>query len=69
MINVDAPDPKKLYNPVSVGVVNSLAFSSFLRDVDAPAASTIHVGPPDFVRKPGSMLTSLPLAVWKSYLR
>jgi putative endopeptidase len=73
MTNVERRDPKKLYNPMSLAAVDSLApnlsFSTFLRDVHAPAPSIIRVGQPSYVAKLNAMLTSVPLAEWKSYLR
>ncbi|MEP7067446.1 MAG: M13 family metallopeptidase, partial [Gemmatimonadota bacterium] len=73
LTTVERRDPKKLYNPMSLAQIDSfaphLAFSTFLRDVHAPASSTIRVGNPAFVRTLDSMLTSVPLDAWKAYLR
>jgi putative endopeptidase len=72
MTRVETRDPKKLYNPMSLARVDSvapnLAFSSFLRDVHAPTTSIIRVGQPEFLRTLNSMLTTVPLADWKAYL-
>jgi putative endopeptidase len=47
----------------------NLAFSTFLRDVHAPTTSIIRVGQPAFLRTLDTMLTTVPLADWKAYLR
>jgi putative endopeptidase len=71
--NVERRDPKKLYNPMSVAAVDSLApnlaFSSMLRDMHAPTTSIVRVGEPAFVQALNGMLTSVPLGEWKAYLR
>ncbi|MBK5188286.1 MAG: M13 family metallopeptidase [Gemmatimonadaceae bacterium] len=73
MTNVERRDPKKLYNPMSLAQVDSLAphlaFSTFLRSVHAPTTSMIRVGQPAFLRTLDTMLTTVPLADWKAYLR
>jgi putative endopeptidase len=73
LTNVERRDPQKLYHPMNVAQVDSLApalgFSSFLRAVDVPPATIVRVGEPEFVRTLGSMLTTVPLADWKAYLR
>jgi putative endopeptidase len=71
--NVERRDPKRLYNPMSLAALDSLApnlaFSSILRDDHAPTTSIVRVGEPSYVKNLNSMLTSVPLAEWKSYLR
>jgi putative endopeptidase len=73
LTRVERRDPKKLYNPMSLAQVDSLAphleFSTILRDVHAPATSIIRVGHPEFLRTLDSMLASVPLTDWKAYLR
>jgi putative endopeptidase len=73
MTRVERRDPKKLYNPMSLARVDSLApnlaFSAFLRDVHAPTTPIIRVGQPEFLRTLNAMLTSVPLTDWKAYLR
>ena len=71
--NVERRDPKKLYNPMSLAAVDSLApnlaFSNILRDDHALTTSIVRVGEPSYVKHLNAMLTSVPLAEWKSYLR
>jgi len=73
LTSVERRDPKRLYNPMSLAEVDSLAphldFSTILRDVHAPASSIIRVGHPEFLRTLDSMLTAVPLDDWKAYLR
>jgi putative endopeptidase len=73
MTNVERRDPKKLYNPMSLGAVDSLApnlaFSTILRDAQAPTTSVIRVGQPSYVKNLSAMLTTVPLPDWKAYLR
>ncbi len=70
---VERRDPRKLYNPMSLAQVDSLAphlaFTTFLRNVHAPTTSIVRVGNPAFVRALDGMLTSVPLQNWKAYLR
>jgi putative endopeptidase len=73
MTRVQERDPQALYHPMRVADVDTLApalaFSSFLRDVHAPAVSVIRVGQPEFLRTLDTMLRTVPLADWKAYLR
>ena len=73
MTNVERRDPKKLYNPMSLAAVDSLApnlaFSTFLRDVHAPTNTVIRVGQPAFVQSLNTMLARVAMADWKAYLR
>ena len=73
LTNTERRDPQKLYHPMTLAEVDSIApaldFSGFLRAVNAPPVQIIRVGEPEFITTLNSMLTSVPLADWKAYLR
>jgi len=73
LTNTERRDPKKLYHPMTVAEVDSIApalyFSEFLRAVRAPPVKVIRVGEPEFLATVNSMLKSVPLSDWKAYLR
>src|SRR5256886_11580975 len=44
-------------------------WATFLRDAGAPRTDAINVGQPRFFRAVDSLLTAVPLADWRAYLR
>jgi putative endopeptidase len=71
--HVDIRDPDKTYHPMSLETfartTPSLAWVAYFRDQRVPAGVPINVWQPDFFKAANSMLASVPLSTWKTYLR
>jgi putative endopeptidase len=66
-------DPKNRDHKMKVSEFASLAANfdlrRYLASTGAPAFDEVNVVPPDFFQKTNGVITSVPLAAWKSYLR
>jgi putative endopeptidase len=73
LTRVERRDPNANYHKLSLAAADSLtpnlAWPTFLRDAGAPATDAINIGQPRFFRALDSLLTAVPLADWRAYLR
>ena len=73
LTRVERRDPNANYHKLSLAAADSLtpslAWPTFLRDAGAPATDAINIGQPRFFRAVDSLLTAVPLADWRAYLR
>ena len=73
MTNVERRDPEKIYHKMSVADAQALAphlsWDAYFRAVGSPKLMEINIGQPDFFRALDGLLTSVPLADWKTYYR
>lgn len=73
MTRVQRRDPNAVYHKLGVASVDSLtptwSWTRYLTLVHAPSVREIDVEQPDFFRAVDSLLKSVPLADWQSYLR
>jgi putative endopeptidase len=73
MTNVERRDPEKVYHKMSVADAQTLtprlSWSAYFQAVGSPKLTEINIGQPDFFRALDGMLTSVPLADWKTYYR
>src|SRR5438445_1052652 len=73
LTRVERRDPNANYHKLSLAAADSLtpnlAWPAFLRDAGAPATDAINIGQPRFFRAVDSLLTAVPLADWRAYLR
>ena len=70
---VSLRDPKNYYTMMTVADAQKLTpsfdWGKYAKEVGAPAFTNINIGQPDFLREAGKMLTEVPVADWKTYLR
>ena len=70
---VSLRDPKNYYTMMTVADAQKLTpsfdWDKYAKEVGAPAFTNINIGQPDFLREAGKMLTEVPVADWKTYLR
>ena len=73
LTRVERRDPNANYHKLPLAAADSLtphlAWTAFLRDAGAPETGAINVGQPRFFRAADSLLTVVPLADWRAYLR
>ncbi|HEX4628401.1 MAG TPA: M13 family metallopeptidase, partial [Gemmatimonadales bacterium] len=73
LTRVERRDPNANYHKLSLAAADSLtphlAWAAFLKDAGAPAANAIDIGQPRFFHAADSLLTAVPLADWRAYLR
>jgi putative endopeptidase len=66
-------DPKATYHPMSVADANALTpgidWPTFIREVGAPAVTSLNVSQPDYFKALSVELNQRPLDDWKAYLR
>jgi predicted metalloendopeptidase len=69
----DLRDPLKTYHPMPVSGLTAIApavdWVSYFSSFGAPAFTSLNVEVPDYVQGVNAQLTSVPLPVWKAYLR
>jgi putative endopeptidase len=70
---VERRDPNANYHKLSLATVDSLTphfeWAAFLKEVGAPATNALNIGQPRFFKAVDSLLTAVPLADWRAYLR
>jgi putative endopeptidase len=73
MTNVERRDPEKIYHKMSVADAQALAphlsWDAYFQAVGSPKLMEINIGQPDFFKALDGLLTSVPLADWKTYFR
>ncbi len=73
MTNVERRDPKAVYHKMSVGDLKSLApafdWGVYLSGVGLSTLADLNVAQPQFFKRTGALLDSIPLADWKTYFR
>ena len=73
MTRVAQRDPNAVYHKMSLAEFQRLTphwnWTTYLKELHAPVVSTVNVRQPGFYTALDSMLVSVPLADWKSYLR
>jgi predicted metalloendopeptidase len=73
MNNVDRRDPVKVYHKMSIADAQALTphlpWSAYFKAVGGPSLAEINIGQPDFFKALEGMLTSVPVADWKTYYR
>jgi putative endopeptidase len=73
LTRVQRRDPNANYHKMSIAAADSITprieWSAFLQATGAPATTEINVGQPGFFRSFDSLLTIVPVADWRAYLR
>lgn len=73
MNNVDRRDPVKVYHKMSIADAQALTphlpWSAYFKAVGGPSLTEMNIGQPDFFKALDGMLTSVPVADWKTYYR
>jgi putative endopeptidase len=73
MDKVERRDPVKVYHKMSIADAQALtphlSWSTYFKAVGGPSLAEINIGQPDFFKALDGMLTSVPLADWKTYYR
>ena len=73
LTRVERRDPNANYHKMSLAAADSvtphIAWAAFLRDAGAPQTDAINLGQPRFFTAADSLLTAVPLADWRAYLR
>jgi predicted metalloendopeptidase len=73
MTNVERRDPEKIYHKMSVADAQALAphlsWDAYFQAVGSPKLMEINIGQPGFFKALDGLLTSVPLADWKTYYR
>jgi putative endopeptidase len=71
--NVENQDPQKTYNKLTIDELNKLApeinWNSYFKQVGYPGLSEINLNQPGFIKELGSMLKTVPVDDWKTFLR
>jgi len=71
--SVDLRDPQKRYNKKSMAELSQMTpnfmWANYTAARGVPAVSEINIGQPDFFAEVNKMMTDVPLADWKTYLR
>ncbi|HXU68529.1 MAG TPA: M13 family metallopeptidase [Polyangia bacterium] len=73
MSKVDQRDPNKVYHRLELAGIEKVApkwnWKSYLKEMGIPEVTQINVTAPDFFANLNKMLTSVPIADWKAYLK
>jgi putative endopeptidase len=73
MSKVDRRDPKKIYHRMDLAGVKQAAptfpWDVYVKEVGATGTGVVNLAQPDYVKVMGEMLTSVPMADWKAYLK
>jgi putative endopeptidase len=73
MTNVELRDPQKIYHLLNIDGLKSIApdvsWDGYLTAAGFPSITAINVAQPEFVKKLDSMVTSVKMADWRTYLR
>ena len=73
LTRVQRRDPNANYHKMSIAAADSITphieWAAFLQAAGAPATTEINVGQPGFFRSFDSLLTTVPVADWRAYLR
>ncbi len=73
LTRVERRDPNANYHKMTLPAADSLtphlAWAAFLREAGAPATPAINVAQPRFFHAVDSLMTAVPLADWRAYLR
>ncbi len=73
LTNVEARDPKNLYNPITVIEADKLtpnfSWTAYFKAIGHPAVNSFSYAHPKFFGRMDSLMTQLPIADWKNYLR
>jgi len=73
MSRVDRRDPNKIYHRIELAGIEKTApkwnWKTYLKEMGVPEVTQINVTSPDFFAAFNKMLTSVPMADWKAYLR
>src|SRR5436853_1829117 len=73
LTRVERRDPNANYHKMTLAAADSLtphvAWAAFLHDAGAPATGAINIGQPRFFKAADSLITAVPLADWRAYLR
>src|SRR2546430_1837449 len=73
LTRVERRDPNANYHKLALAAADSLtphvAWAAFLHDAGAPATGAINIGQPRFFKAADSLITAVPLADWRAYLR
>src|SRR3989441_444169 len=73
LTRVERRDPNANYHTLSLGAADSLtpnlAWPTFLHEAGAPATDAINIAQPRFFRAVDSLITAVPVADWRAYLR
>jgi putative endopeptidase len=73
MNNVDLRDPQKVYHKMSVAEAQALtphlSWDNYFRAVGSQKLTELNVAQPQFFKTLDGMLTSVPMAEWKTYYR
>ncbi len=70
---VELRDPQKRYNKKTTAelaqITPNFAWADYMKTRNVPAITDLNVGQPDFFAEMNRMLTDVPVADWKTYLR
>jgi putative endopeptidase len=73
MTNVELRDPKAVYHKMPIADAQALtpniSWPAYFRAVGSAPLAEVNIGQPDFFKALNSMLTSVTLSDWKTYLR
>jgi putative endopeptidase len=73
MTPVELRDPVKTYHKMTLqqlrGLTPGFSWDAYFDEVGAPRLSAVDVMQPQFFKTVGTMISSLPIADWKTYLR
>jgi putative endopeptidase len=73
MTNVERRDPEKVYHKMSVVEAQALtphiSWEGYFQAVGSPKLTEINISQPEFFKTLDSLLTTVPLADWKTYYR
>ena len=73
LTRVERRDPNANYHKLTLAAADSLTptvrWAAFFKDAGAPATDAINVGQPRFFKAADSLITALPVADWRVYLR
>ncbi len=72
-IKVDVRNPDKTYHPMTVAAfakeAPNYAWPAYFAEQKVPAGTSVNVWQPSYFQATDKLLTSVPLATWKAYLR
>lgn len=70
---VELRDPQKRYNKKTTmelaAITPNFSWADYMKTRNVPAITELNVGQPDFFAEANKMLTDVPVADWKTYLR
>ena len=73
LTNVERRDPEKIYHKMSVADAQALtphlSWNAYFQAVGSSKLTEINIGQPEFFKALDAMLSSIPLADWKTYYR